>query len=145
MLALLVIALVATQNRGGLLGAVAGAMVWLSFHTDRLRMIAKAATVAAIGLTLASLLAVSIPVGGLQGRSFSTDQLVENVHRAAMRAAELMVHEAARKYDAGEDIGAEANMAKLLAADASWAAGHKLPRWEDTARTIAGVIEELTG
>jgi len=41
---------------------------------------------------------------------------------AQMRAAELMVHEAARKYDAGEDIGAEANMAKLLAADASWAA-----------------------
>jgi alkylation response protein AidB-like acyl-CoA dehydrogenase len=39
-----------------------------------------------------------------------------------MCAAELMVHEAARKYDAGEDIGAEANMAKLLAADASWAA-----------------------
>jgi alkylation response protein AidB-like acyl-CoA dehydrogenase len=32
------------------------------------------------------------------------------------------VHEAARKYDAGEDIGAEANMAKLLAADASWSA-----------------------
>jgi glycosyltransferase involved in cell wall biosynthesis len=30
-------------------------------------------------------------------------------------------------------------------ADASWTAGHKLPRWEDTARTIAGVIEELTG
>ena len=41
---------------------------------------------------------------------------------AQMRAAELMVHEAARKYDAGEDIGAEANMAKLLSADASWAA-----------------------
>jgi hypothetical protein len=41
---------------------------------------------------------------------------------AQMRAAELMVHEAARKYDAGEEIGAEANMAKLLAADASWAA-----------------------
>jgi len=41
---------------------------------------------------------------------------------AQMRAAELMVHESARKYDAGEDIGAEANMAKLLAADASWAA-----------------------
>ena len=33
-----------------------------------------------------------------------------------------MVHEAARKYEAGEDIGAEANMAKLLAADASWVA-----------------------
>ena len=28
-------------------------------------------------------------------------------------------------------------------ADASWAAGQKLPRWEDTARTIAGVIKEL--
>ena len=41
---------------------------------------------------------------------------------AQMRAAELMVHEAARKYEAGADIGAEANMAKLLAADASWAA-----------------------
>ncbi|MDT3684846.1 MAG: acyl-CoA dehydrogenase family protein [Pseudorhodoplanes sp.] len=41
---------------------------------------------------------------------------------AQMRAAELMVQEAARKYEAGADIGAEANMAKLLAADASWAA-----------------------
>ena len=30
-------------------------------------------------------------------------------------------------------------------ADASWIAGQKLPRWEDTARTIAGVIEELRG
>ena len=39
---------------------------------------------------------------------------------AQMRAAELMVYEAARKYDAGGNIGAEANMAKLLAADASW-------------------------
>ncbi len=39
---------------------------------------------------------------------------------AQMRAAELMVHEAARKYEAGEEIGPEANMAKLLAADASW-------------------------
>ncbi|MBI3703766.1 MAG: acyl-CoA/acyl-ACP dehydrogenase [Rhizobiales bacterium] len=41
---------------------------------------------------------------------------------AQMRAAELMVHEAARLYEAGQDIGPEANMAKLLAADASWAA-----------------------
>jgi len=39
-----------------------------------------------------------------------------------MRAAELMVHEATRRYEAHEDMGAEANMAKLLAADASWAA-----------------------
>jgi len=34
----------------------------------------------------------------------------------------LMVHEAARQYEAGADVGAEANMAKLLAADASWCA-----------------------
>jgi len=39
---------------------------------------------------------------------------------AQMRAAELMVREAAAKYEAGADIGPEANMAKLLAADASW-------------------------
>jgi alkylation response protein AidB-like acyl-CoA dehydrogenase len=39
-----------------------------------------------------------------------------------MRAAGLMVHEAAALYEAGRECGAEANMAKLLAADASWAA-----------------------
>lgn len=41
---------------------------------------------------------------------------------AQMRAAELMVHHAARLYDAGGNPGAEANMAKLLASEASWAA-----------------------
>ncbi len=41
---------------------------------------------------------------------------------AQMRAAELMVRTAASLYDTGRDCGAEANMAKLLAADASWAA-----------------------
>jgi acyl-CoA dehydrogenase len=41
---------------------------------------------------------------------------------AQMRAAELMVHQAAGLFEAGEDCGAEANMAKMLAADASWAA-----------------------
>ena len=39
-----------------------------------------------------------------------------------MRAAELMVREAASLYEAGKDCGAEANMAKHLAAEASWAA-----------------------
>ena len=39
-----------------------------------------------------------------------------------MRAAELMVREAATLYEAGKDCGAEANMAKHLAAEASWAA-----------------------
>src|ERR1700741_3649525 len=57
------------------------------------------------------------PIGQIQGVQFPIARTY-----AQMRAAELMVHEAARKYDAGEDIGAEANMAKLLAADASWAA-----------------------
>jgi acyl-CoA dehydrogenase len=41
---------------------------------------------------------------------------------AQMRAAELMVHDAASLYERGKDCGAEANMAKMLAADASWAA-----------------------
>ncbi len=39
-----------------------------------------------------------------------------------MRAAELMVHEAASLYEQSKDCGAEANMAKMLAADASWTA-----------------------
>ena len=57
------------------------------------------------------------PIGQYQGVQFPIARAY-----AQMRAAELMVHEAARRYEAGADIGAEANMAKLLAADASWAA-----------------------
>jgi acyl-CoA dehydrogenase len=57
------------------------------------------------------------PIGQNQGVQFPIARAYSQ-----MRAAELMVHEAARKYDAGNEIGAEANMAKLLAADASWAA-----------------------
>ncbi len=57
------------------------------------------------------------PIGQNQGVQFPIARAY-----AQMRAAELMVQEAARKYEAGADIGAEANMAKLLAADASWAA-----------------------
>ncbi|MDQ0390328.1 acyl-CoA dehydrogenase family protein [Labrys monachus] len=41
---------------------------------------------------------------------------------AQMRAAELMVAQATALFEAGEDCGAEANMAKMLAAEASWAA-----------------------
>ncbi len=40
----------------------------------------------------------------------------------AMRAAELMVREAAARYEAGAECGAEANMAKQLAAEVSFAA-----------------------
>jgi acyl-CoA dehydrogenase len=57
------------------------------------------------------------PIGQNQGVQFPIAQAY-----AQMRAAELMVHEAGRRYEAGEDAGAEANMAKMLAADASWAA-----------------------
>ena len=57
------------------------------------------------------------PIGQNQGVQFPIARAY-----AQMRAAELMVHEAVRQYEAGGDIGAEANMAKLLAADASWAA-----------------------
>ncbi|HVG51959.1 MAG TPA: acyl-CoA dehydrogenase family protein [Xanthobacteraceae bacterium] len=57
------------------------------------------------------------PVGQNQGVQFPIAKSY-----AQMRAAELMVHEAAELYQWGEDCGAEANMAKMLAADASWAA-----------------------
>jgi acyl-CoA dehydrogenase len=57
------------------------------------------------------------PIGQNQGVQFPIAQAY-----AQMRAAELMVREAASRYQAGEDCGAEANMAKLLGADASWAA-----------------------
>ena len=57
------------------------------------------------------------PIGKNQGVQFPIARAY-----AQTRAAELMVHEAARLYEAGQDIGPEANMAKLLAADASWAA-----------------------
>ena len=55
------------------------------------------------------------PIGQNQGVQFPIARAY-----AQMRAAELMVREAAHKYEAGADISPEANMAKLLAADASW-------------------------
>jgi acyl-CoA dehydrogenase len=57
------------------------------------------------------------PIGQNQGVQFPIARAY-----AQMRAAELMVREAAERYESGADIGEEANMAKLLAADASWAA-----------------------
>jgi len=57
------------------------------------------------------------PIGQNQGVQFPIARAY-----AAMRAAELMVREAAQLYQAGADCGAQANMAKLLAADASFAA-----------------------
>jgi glycosyltransferase involved in cell wall biosynthesis len=43
----------------------------------------------------------------------------------------------------GRAIG-EPEVRKALA-DAAWAAGQRLPRWEDTARTIAAVVRSLAG
>lgn len=57
------------------------------------------------------------PIGQNQGVQFPIARAY-----AQMRAAELMVHEAAALYQAGGNPGAEANMAKMLAAEASWAA-----------------------
>ena len=53
-------------------------------------------------------------IGQNQGVQFPIAKAYAN-----MRAAELMVKEALRLYEAGENPGAEANMAKMLAADAS--------------------------
>ena len=57
------------------------------------------------------------PIGQNQGVQFPIARCY-----AQMRAAELMVHHAAQTYDAGGNPGEEANMAKLLASEASWAA-----------------------
>jgi acyl-CoA dehydrogenase len=43
---------------------------------------------------------------------------------AQVEAADLMARKAAARFDAGLSCGAEANMAKLLASDASWAAAN---------------------
>ena len=59
------------------------------------------------------------PIGKNQGVQFPLARAYANV-----RAADLMRYEAARLFDAGQPVGAEANMAKLLAADASWEAAN---------------------
>lgn len=58
------------------------------------------------------------PIGQNQGVQFPIARAY-----AQMRAAELVVSDGLRKYEAGEPVGEEANIAKLLAAEASWAAG----------------------
>jgi acyl-CoA dehydrogenase len=60
------------------------------------------------------------PIGQNQGIQFPIARAYTNV-----RAADLMRYEAARLYDAEQPCGVEANMAKLLAADASWQAANE--------------------
>jgi acyl-CoA dehydrogenase len=59
------------------------------------------------------------PIGQNQGIQFPIAQVY-----AQVRAADLMRYEAAQLFDAHQPCGAEANMAKLLAADASWQAAN---------------------
>jgi acyl-CoA dehydrogenase len=59
------------------------------------------------------------PIGQNQGVQFPIARAHVNVE-----AADLMRIRAAELFDAGEPCGAESNMAKLLAADASWEAAN---------------------
>ena len=59
------------------------------------------------------------PIGANQGVQFP----IARAH-AAVHAADLVRREAAALFDAGEDCGAEAYMAKLLASEASWLAAN---------------------
>ena len=57
------------------------------------------------------------PIGQNQGIQFPIARAY-----AQMRAAELMVHQGCAMFAAGQTPGEQANMAKMLAADAAWAA-----------------------
>ncbi|NGM88004.1 acyl-CoA/acyl-ACP dehydrogenase [Parapusillimonas sp. SGNA-6] len=59
------------------------------------------------------------PIGQNQGVQFPIARAHINIE-----AASLMRYEACRLYDAHQPCGAQANMAKLLAADASWEAAN---------------------
>jgi acyl-CoA dehydrogenase len=59
------------------------------------------------------------PIGANQGVQFPIAQAY-----AQIEAASLMRFKAAAKIDSGQDAPAEANMAKLLASQASWAAAN---------------------
>jgi len=59
------------------------------------------------------------PIGRNQGIQFPIARAY-----ASIQAADLMRYRAAALFDAGQPCGAEANMAKLLGADASWEAAN---------------------
>ncbi|MDF1669784.1 MAG: acyl-CoA/acyl-ACP dehydrogenase [Roseovarius sp.] len=59
------------------------------------------------------------PIGQNQGVQFPISKSY-----VAIEAANLMRFESCKRFDAGLDCGAQANMAKLLAADASWEAAN---------------------
>lgn len=59
------------------------------------------------------------PIGANQGVQFPLARAY-----ADLQAADLMRYRAAELFDAGQKCAAEANMAKMLASEASWAAGN---------------------
>ena len=59
------------------------------------------------------------PIGQNQGVQFPISKAYVNIE-----AASLMRYKACELFDAGQPCGAEANMAKMLAADASWEAAN---------------------
>ncbi len=59
------------------------------------------------------------PIGANQGVQFPLARAY-----ASLRAADLVRFDAAARYDRGEKCAAEANMAKLLASEASWQAAN---------------------
>jgi|TARA_B100000959_G_scaffold232733_1_gene249775 acyl-CoA dehydrogenase len=59
------------------------------------------------------------PIGANQGVQFPLARAY-----ADLQAADLMRYRAAELFDAGQPCAAEANMAKLLASEASWSAGN---------------------
>jgi acyl-CoA dehydrogenase len=59
------------------------------------------------------------PIGKNQGVQFPIARAY-----AQVRAADMVRYQAAALFDAGQRCGAEANMAKLLASEASWAAAN---------------------
>jgi alkylation response protein AidB-like acyl-CoA dehydrogenase len=58
------------------------------------------------------------PIGAKQGVQFPIARAY-----AQVEAADLMVQQAARRFQAGQPCGKTANMAKLLASEAAWQAG----------------------
>lgn len=58
------------------------------------------------------------PIGAKQGVQFPISRAY-----AQLEAADLMVQQAAQRFDAGKPCGKTANMAKLLASEAAWQAG----------------------
>jgi glycosyltransferase involved in cell wall biosynthesis len=87
------------------------------------------------GMVLAEAMARGLPIvcttGGAAAETVPDDAAIK-VPPGDERAFTLAVQRALQDADLRRRI-----------ADASWAAGQKLPRWEDTARIIAGVIKEV--